>query len=94
MAPRPLRAANIRTMAVIRIGIDPNIHSRAVTLAWHRIRIAFGGSRKRRVRWPWVAALIVAAGIAGGAVMWHSQVQAREDRHAAAVRFCQRVGAR
>ena len=35
----------------------------------------------------WIAALVVVAGLVGSALVWRSQVQARDDRHAAAVRF-------
>ena len=37
--------------------------------------------------WGWVAALLVVAGVIAGGLMWRSQVQARDDRRAAAVRF-------
>lgn len=37
--------------------------------------------------WLWIALLIVAGAVVAGGLAWRSQVQAREDRHAAAVRF-------
>jgi peptidoglycan glycosyltransferase len=47
----------------------------------------FGGAPRRRMPWAWIAGLIVLGAIAAGGLTWRAQTQAREDRHAAAVRF-------
>lgn len=47
----------------------------------------FGGAPRRRLPWHWAAALIVVSGVVAGGLTWRSQVQARDDRRAAAVRF-------
>jgi hypothetical protein len=39
------------------------------------------------VPWSWLAIVILAAAIVAGALTWRSRSQARDDRHAAAVRF-------
>jgi penicillin-binding protein A len=46
-----------------------------------------GGGRGRRVPWIWLAALVVVAAGAAAAWLWHTRARARDDRHAAAVRF-------
>ncbi len=55
---------------------------------------SFGGSGSgsrsgsgRRIPWRWLLALLVLGGLVAGGLYWRAQVQAREDRRAAAQRF-------
>ena len=48
---------------------------------------SFGATPRRRMPWAWTAALLVLAGVVAGGLAWRAQTQAREERHAAAVRF-------
>ncbi len=46
-----------------------------------------GASQRRRLPWLRILGLILLAGIGAGVLVWRAQVQALDDRHAAAVRF-------
>lgn len=47
----------------------------------------FGGRPRLRVPWGLIAMVILAAVVVAGVLTWRSRSQARDDRHAAAVRF-------
>ncbi len=47
----------------------------------------FGGGSGRRMPWWWILAALVVAGLVAGGLYWRAQVQARDDRRAAALRF-------
>jgi peptidoglycan glycosyltransferase len=48
---------------------------------------SFGGRPSRRIPWLRIAAVLAVAGLVAGGLLWRAQVQARDDRRAAAARF-------